>query len=253
MIEKKLEKIDRKIDKLRKKIKGLEDLKVESEVFDRSTLLTLYYLSNKGLIDVMYGVIKAGKESNVFLAKTREGRDVAVKIHMVTTSDFRKMDSYLIGDKRFHGYRRNRRGIVFTWVRKEFKNLETARKAGVRVPEPLGFKNNVIVMEFIGENGIAAPMLKNVELEDPEHIFAEVVENYRKLYCRAGLVHADMSEYNILLHGDEPWFIDLSQAVPLDHPYAREFLARDIANIARFFKKYLDVAEDQIYKEVTSC
>ncbi len=253
MIEKKLSKIDARIDKIRKRIKGIEDYKVASEVFDNSTLLTLYHFAKKGTIDTLYGVIKAGKESNVFLAKDREGRDVAVKIHLVTASDFRKMLNYLEGDKRFRAFKRNRRGVVYTWVKKEFKNLERAYEAGVRVPKPLGFRNNVLVMEFIGDGGEAAPMLKNLELEEPEKIFSDVLENYNKLYCRANLVHADFSEYNILIKEGVPYIIDLSQAVIREHPYAEEFLERDVRNITRYFKKYFDVAEEEVYKRATLC
>jgi RIO kinase 1 len=252
-LDKKLSRLEAELEKLRRRVKGVEDLKVASEVFDRATLLTLYELANRGYIDVMQGVIKTGKESNVFFARDREGNALAVKIHRVATSDFKAMTKYIEGDPRFPKMRRSRRGIVYTWVRKEFKNLERAHLAGVRVPRPVAFRNNVLVMEFIGEDGLAAPMLRQVELSNPEEFFRELLENVRRLYCRAKLVHADLSEYNILVKEERPVIIDLSSGVMRDHPHAEEFFARDVANLVRYFRRYFSVDYNEVYGYIASC
>ena len=144
-----ISKLDQKIDSLKSRVKGLEDLKVSETVFDRFTLLTLYNLSNKGYIEVLYGTIKTGKESNVFLAKGREGQNYAIKIHRLVTSEFKTMIKYIEGDYRFKKVKKSRRNIILTWVQKEFKNLEHAFDAGVKVPMPVVTKNNVIIMEFV--------------------------------------------------------------------------------------------------------
>jgi RIO kinase 1 len=248
----KLEEIEAKADKARKKIKGLEDLKVASEVFDKSTLLTLYYLANKGIIEVLRGTIKTGKESNVFLAETK-GRSLAVKIHRVTTSNYKKMLEYLDGDPRFRGIKRSKRSVVYIWVRKEFKNLVRASKAGVSVPKPIGYRNNVLVMSFIGKQKLPYPMLKDAVLRDPVAVFNEILEFMNRLYCHAHLVHSDLSEYNILMRGDKPVLIDLSHAVVRDHPLAEEYLKRDIENIVRFFGRYFDLEFSEIHDRVTRC
>lgn len=245
MKDRKLSRIDERINEMRKRTEGIEKYKVSSEVFDRSTLLTLYHLASRGIVDLLFGVIKAGKESNVFLGRDRGGRSVAVKIHLVATSNFRRMLDYLAGDRRFRDFRRNRRSIVYTWVRKEFKNLERAHRAGVSVPEPRGYKKNVVVMEFIGREEIAAPVLKDAAIEEPEETFSKILENCRRLYCRAELVHADLSEYNILIKNGEPYLIDLSQAVLTKHPHARDYLGRDMHNLASFFKKRLEEKPEQ--------
>lgn len=251
MIEKKLSRIEEQLDEAGKKLKGEEGYKVASEVFDRSTLLTLYHLANQGLVDLLFGVIKAGKESNVLLGKDKGGSPVAVKVHLVTASDFKAMLGYLAGDRRFRDFKRNRRGIVYTWVKKEFKNLDRAYRAGVKVPRPLGYRNNVVVMEFVGEGERAAPMLKDVSVEEVEEIYEQVVENYRKLYSKAKLVHSDLSEYNILIHRGEAYFIDLSQAVIRDHPHAGEYFARDMENISRYFRRQgLETSAQEIEGDV---
>jgi len=248
-----IERLDAEIDEIRKKIKGVEDFKVASEVFDKSTLLTLYELANKGAIDLLYGVIKTGKESNVFLGKGKKGESLAVKIHRITTSDYKSMIRYIDGDYRFRGIKKSKRSIVYTWVKKEFKNLKVAGECGVAVPKPIAYKNNVLIMEFIGEDEISSPMMRSYWLKNPNKMLKKVVEYMKKLYCEGSLVHSDLSEYNILIKDEQPVFIDLSQAVVKEHPMAQEFLKRDVANIARFFRKYMPVDESGILSYITTC
>jgi len=252
MLEKKVSRLDRKIDDLRKRVKGTEDLQTASEVFDRPTLMSLYHLAKRGYIDTLYGVVKTGKEANVFRATSASGDDVAVKIYRVATSDYNAMFKYLHGDPRFGRVRRDRRSIVYTWVKKEFKNLTRARDAGATVPEVLAFRNNVLVMEFLGEDGIPYPMLKDWELEDPRGFFDSLMREVKANYCGAGLVHSDLSEYNILVKDERPIIIDMSQAVLRDHPHSQEFLKRDVANLARFFKNE-GVSEKAIMELLKGC
>ncbi len=233
---------------MRKRIKGVEDYKIYDEVFDKSTLLTLYGFANKGVIDLLYGTIKTGKEANIFLGK-KENKSIAVKIHRVGTRDYRKMQEYIDGDPRFTGIKRGTRNLVNIWVQKEFKNLKRASEH-IRVPEPIAFKNNVIIMEFLGEGEEAYPMLKNTALNDPKKTFNRIKRDIRNLYQKAGLVHADMSEYNILMARDEPVLIDFAQAVVKDHPHADEFLKRDVLNIKRFFEKYFEIDEEKLLKQI---
>jgi len=241
-----LEGIDQRIDKLRTRIKGLEDLKVSEDVFDRFTLLTLYELSNKGYFDVLHGSIKTGKESNVFLSIDRGGTPAAVKIHLMLAANFQAMLKYVEGDHRFKKIKKSRRNIILTWVEKEFRNLTAAYDSGVKVPRPIVSKKNVLIMEFIGEGNTAAPTLKEAGIKTSA-MFRKVVSNTKKLF-QAGLVHGDLSEYNILVHGGEPWLIDLSQSVPVEHPLAEELLIRDAKNMSRFFGKKFD----KVYQRIIS-
>jgi len=219
------------------------------------TLKTLYKLSTK-YIKAMGGVVSTGKEANVFYADgIFEGKAVpmAVKIYRIETSSFEKMDEYIFGDRRFD-YRISPKEKIFLWTEKEFRNLERAYESGVSVPKPYAYMKNVLLMEFIGENEVPAPTLVEIGKElaelDVEEIFAEIVENMKKLYQKAELVHADLSEYNIMFL-DKPVIIDMGQAVLADHPKAREFLMRDVRNVVRFFRKFgIKVEEEQIYWEV---
>uniref|UniRef100_A0A7J2TIS0 non-specific serine/threonine protein kinase n=1 Tax=Archaeoglobus fulgidus TaxID=2234 RepID=A0A7J2TIS0_ARCFL len=251
----KIENLDKALDKLRIKEIGEEDRKIYAEVLDQRTLKVLYKLSTK-YIKAMGGVISTGKEANVFYADgIFDGREVpmAVKIYRIETSSFDKMDEYIFGDRRFE-YRISAKEKIFIWTEKEFRNLERAYESGVRVPKPYAYLKNVLLMEFIGENEVPAPSLVELGKElaelDVEEIFEKVVENMIKLYRKAKLVHADLSEYNILLL-EEPVIIDLSQAVLLDHPKALQYLRRDVRNIARFFNKFgVKVLEDELFEEI---
>jgi len=125
--------------------------------------------------------------------------------------------------------------LIQSWVMKEFRNLKKAQEIGINAPRPLAIEDNVIVMQYIGEDKPALPLLKH-EMEDPEDMFKEVIKQVKRMY-KAGLVHADLSEYNILVLKEKPYLIDFGQAVLLTHPKALEFLERDIWNVCTFFKK----------------
>src|SRR2546422_383586 len=99
-----------------------------------------------------------------------------------------------------------------------------------------GVHNNVLVMEYIGDETQPAPALREVRLEDPTAVYADVVANLQAIR-KAELVHADMSEYNLLWWDGRVIVIDVGQAVTLDHPRASEWFKRDVGNIARFFRR----------------
>ena len=120
------------------KTKRSEDYQVIEEVFDRSTLMTIYDLMNKGTIDEIHGVVQAGKEARIYWGKDKEGKELAIKIYLTTSAEFKKgMLPYIEGDPRFSHVRRDTRSLIYAWAQKEFKNLRRAREAGVNVPEPL--------------------------------------------------------------------------------------------------------------------
>lgn len=230
------ERIDREIGRLQKRLKDSEDLKIWGRVLDVPTLKALYRLANKKVILAMGGAVSTGKEAHVFHALGSKG-EVAVKIYRIATSDFRAMQDYLIGDPRFKGIKKSKKDVVLAWARKELRNLERAREVGVRAPMPIAVERNVLVMEFIGKDGVRAPLLQEVAHEiDAQEEFDAVVDNMELLYNKAKLVHADLSEYNVMYY-DGLVFIDMGQAVSREHPNAEAFFLRDVKNVVRFFKK----------------
>ncbi|SEO57507.1 RIO kinase 1 [Halogranum amylolyticum] len=242
---------DREFSEFRKRIKDADQFKVEQSVFDDATFAAIYKLVQDGHIDAFGGPISTGKEANVYEALGHDETDVAVKIYRINASNFRQMRSYLEGDPRFQGIGNDKGKIVLAWVRKEFANLERARKAGVRVPEPIAVERNVLVMELVGLVEERARRLSEVNVENPETAYEVVREYMRRLYS-AGLIHGDLSEYNLIIHEGELVVIDLGQAVTIHHPNADEFLRRDCTNVASFFTRQgLEVDDDDLYEYVT--
>lgn len=211
---------------------------VLEEVFDRSTLMVIYHFMNKGIVDEIHGSVKAGKESKLYWGKDKNGNSLAIKIFLTVSAEFKKgMLTYIQGDPRFTRVRRDTRSLIYLWALKEFKNLHSAFEAGVRVPEPIAVKRNVLIMEFIGEKGVSAPLLREVSLRNPDRIYQQILVNVKRLYEKAELVHGDLSEYNVMVWKGKPILFDVSQAVSKKHPMATKFLRRDLENISRFFKR----------------
>ncbi len=244
------------------RLKDKDLFEVVEEVFDRRTVLAVIELKRRGCLRQLKGVVSAGKEARVYWAKGPKGEDLAVKIYLTVTAEFRKsIWKYIKGDPRYEWIGNlPRHKLIMAWTRKEFSNLRRMHEAGVRVPRPICFYQNVLVMEFLGENGVRAPLLKELAdqgalepNEETEKLFWDIIENIRVMYWKAGLVHADLSEYNIMMWRGKPYIIDVSQAVRLDHPHAHSFLYRDIYNIVRFFTEEvgLDLPDaDEIYESI---
>ena len=246
---------DREFSQFRKRLTDADQFKVEQSVFDDATFAAIYKLVQDGHIDAFGGPISTGKEANVYEAlASADGtdRDVAVKIYRINASNFQQMREYLEGDPRFEGIGSDKKKVVLAWTRKEFANLRRAQQAGVRVPEPIAVERNVLVMELVGLVEDRARRLAEVDVENPQTAYEVVREYMRRLYG-AGLVHGDLSEYNMIIHDGELVVIDLGQAVTVHHPNADEFLRRDCQNVAAFFgRQGLDVADADIYEFVTA-
>ena len=241
-----------------KKLKRFPQKKVSKtfdKVFDEETLNTIRKVATAGLIDSLEYTISTGKEAYVFLALDKAGNFRAVKIYKTLTSKFHNMQKYIEGDKRFKNVPTEKKEIVREWTKKEFKNLEKLSKANASVPFPIGYKNNVLVMEFIGDKGEACKTLKETELKDLNNAYSQIIEFIAKCFYVSGLVHADLSEYNILVQkkeGKEKLIvIDVGQAVLKSHPKAEEFLKRDLQNIANYFTKQgLKKTEEEVRKDI---
>jgi len=227
--------------------KTKEEWKVYKNVFDNATLLNLHKLSSQGHFDELKSPVALGKEANIFTA-VKGSEKLIAKIYRVENCNFKKMYTYIFPDPRFAGMKMRRRLVIFSWVKREYRNLLKAREV-IRVPTPIAVNDNVLLMEFIGREE-AAPMLKDSVIKKPKEFFEKTIANVKKLY-KAGLIHADLSEFNILNFDDEPIFIDFSQATTVEHPNADEFLKRDVHNIVKFFNKQgLKLDEKKVYENI---
>lgn len=229
------------IDKNRIRMKDKHDRATAEQVLDSRTLMILYKLVKIRFFDQMDGCISTGKEANVYHALTKDDKELAIKIFKTSILVFKDRDKYMSGEYRFrHGYcRHNPRKMVASWAEKEFRNLNRMHKVGLNVPVPLYVRSHVMVMSFIGSEGWPAPVLKDVNLTQSQarEVYRDVVIMMWKMYNLCKLVHADLSEFNMLYLDELVYIIDVSQSVEHDHPCAFEFLKKDCTNITDYFKK----------------
>ncbi|VVC01342.1 RIO-type serine/threonine-protein kinase Rio1 [uncultured archaeon] len=231
----------KKKDKSVRQLKQRE--KVEAEVFDKPTLISISKIMKKGIIANLDYPVSTGKEANIFKATAPSGASLAVKIYKITTSPFFRKQDYMVGDPRFEKIKWSEREVVFAFARKEFSNLEICEKSGVPAPKPIFLQNNVLVLGFLGEQDLPYPTLVQTVAE--ERFLDDILESVRKLY-KAGLVHGDLSEYNVMIGNDgTAYLIDWGQGVVLAHPKAEEFLERDVRNVLNFFRKFGFAGENE--------
>ncbi|KDD73464.1 RIO1 family protein [Helicosporidium sp. ATCC 50920] len=169
-----------------------------------------------------------------------EPRDVAIKVYKTSILVFKDRGRYVLGDARFSKYSKsNPRKMVKMWAEKEMRNLSRLVSAGIPAPRPLQLRLHILAMEFVGTAGVAAPRLKDASLSPARMraAYLELLLIMRRMFQVCRLVHADLSEYNILFHKDQLWIIDVSQSVDLDHPRALDFLKEDALHVNDFFRR----------------
>ncbi|KAH8762307.1 RIO1 family-domain-containing protein [Hyaloscypha sp. PMI_1271] len=252
--------------------KDKSDRATSEQVLDPRTRMILLQMINRGIVSEVNGCLSTGKEANVYGAlsvPTSEGGEVsqpihrAIKVYKTSILVFKDRDRYVTGEHRFRsGYNKgNNRAMVKVWAEKEFRNLKRLHLAGIPCPEPVYLRLHVLVMGFLGDKkGWAAPRLRDVELqgEDVDEqwrvLYLQLLGLIRRMYQTCKLVHADLSEYNVLYHLKKLFIIDVSQSVEHDHPRSLEFLRMDIKNVSDFFRrKNVEVLPEQtVFGFVTS-
>jgi len=201
--------------------------------------LAMNALVKANVIEAFGKPLGVGKESDVFDALTPNGRRVAVKFHRLGRISFRQT-------RRLRGYIADRRHISWLYqsrlaAEREFEALKMVYPQGVSVPEPIGHNRHVVVMGFIE----GAELYRVPEVPNPDEVLDEILENVRIAYRKAGVIHADLSEFNVVLNPDfHILIIDWPQFVTVDHPNAEVLLKRDVKNILTFFRKRFNVKRD---------
>lgn len=212
------------------------------QVLDPRTRMVLFKMLNRGVFCEINGCISTGKEANVYHAfvDASEKDELAIKVYKTAILVFKDRDRYVTGDSRFSRYSKgNPRQMVKMWAEKEMRNLLRIHAAGIPCPKPVQLRLHILVMEFLGKNGVASPRLKDAGLPPARmrRAYTEVILLLRNMYHRCRLVHADFSEYNLLVHEDEIHVIDVSQSVELDHPRAFDFLREDCKHSNDYFRR----------------
>jgi len=229
------------------------------QVLDPRTRMILLQMINRNIVSEINGVISTGKEANVYhaLSVDEDGRERhrAIKVYKTSILVFKDREKYVAGEHRFKsGYNKSsNRAMVKVWAEKEMRNLKRIYASGIPSPEPLYLRLHVLAMDFVGDSkGSPAPRLKDVEFVDQDSaakwrsVYLEIIAYMRIMYQVCKLVHADLSEYNILFYDDRPYIIDVSQSVEHDHPRSLDFLRMDIKNVNDFFgRKEVAVLTDR--------
>ncbi|RHZ86969.1 hypothetical protein Glove_41g103 [Diversispora epigaea] len=226
----------------KQKYSDKSDRATTEQVLDPRTRIILFKMINRNIIYEINGCISTGKEANVYHAVTEDGTGRAIKVYKTSILIFKDRDRYVTGEFRFrHGYsKHNPRKMVKLWAEKEMRNLKRLWQAGIPCPEPLVLRLHVLVMSFLGDkNGWAFPRLKDAVINSDKYpeLYHQIIKNMRTMYHTCRLVHADLSEYNLLYNARTLYIIDVSQSVEHDHPHALEFLRNDCINITEYFKK----------------
>lgn len=225
------------------RIKDKEDRATVEQVLDPRTRIILVKLLNTKFLKEINGCLSTGKEANVYHASSFDGnKEYAIKIYKTSILIFKDRDRYVSGEFRFrNGHcKSNPRKMIKLWAEKELRNLKRIHQSAIPCPEPILVKSNVLMMEFIGENNNPAPRLKDAENLDQDAyslLYLELLKIVRILYQDCKLIHADLSEYNLLYWKEKLYMIDVSQSIENDHPHALDFLRRDCLNVNNYFKK----------------
>jgi len=210
----------------------------------------LQSLIEEGLIDSVVRQLMSGKEATVYVVRSG-GETLCAKIYKEATQrSFRQAVDYTENRKvrnsrqaraMAKGTRYGRQQQEAVWQRAEVDALYRLAAAGVRVPAPINFLDGVLLMELVAdEHGEAAPRLNDVLLspEQAHEYHAMLLTEVVRMLC-AGVIHGDLSEFNILLAADGPVIIDLPQAVDAaGNNHASAMLERDVANLRHYFGRF---------------
>ena len=158
-------------------------------------------------------------QANVYHAVAGDGHDLAIKVYKTSILVFKDRDRYVTGEYRFRqGYSKtNPRKMVKMWAEKEMRNLKRLKAAGIATPEAHVLRAHILVMEFIGHDGDAAPRLKDATLTDAQvaAAYVQIAKAMWTMYNVCKLVHADLSEFNILYWNNQCVIIDVSQSIEI--------------------------------------
>ena len=210
----------------------------------------LQSLIEEGLIDTVVRQLMSGKEAMVFVVRCGDDTRCAKVYKEATNRSFRQAVDYTENRKvkntrqaraMAKGTRFGREAQEAAWQSAEVDALYRLAAAGVRVPKPYNFHEGVLLMELVtDEHGDAAPRLNDVQFT-PEQALAHHAKLLNEVVrmLSAGVVHGDLSEFNILLSGDGPVIIDLPQAVDAaGNNHAQRMLLRDVTNLRDFFGQF---------------
>ncbi len=227
-------------EKTRNILRYLSDLRIvqnKTTEYEGSTftflglsLYSLHRLVRKGLISAIGKVMGEGKESAVFNCFSEKYGECVVKFHKVGHTSFKKVkEKRDYGDLHFSV-------LAIRSARNEFRTLK--KLEGLAVPRAYAWEGNAVMMELID-----ARELFKVRLTNPHDVLEMILEEVRKFYTR-GIIHGDLSQYNVLVNPEGIWIIDFPQSVEVGEAGWKEVLERDIRNILSYFNRSYGIEKD---------
>ena len=222
-------------------------------------------LVEAGLVDAVMRQLMSGKEAMIYVVRCGEDARCAKVYKEADRRSFRQSVDYTEGRKVKNsrraramekGSRYGRKAKEEAWQSTEVDALYRLAAAGVRVPKPYNFIDGVLLMELVSDGeGAPAPRLNDVVLTPGEarEFHRTLIREVVRMLC-AGIVHGDLSEYNVLLGGEGPVIIDLPQAVDAaGNAHASSMLERDIGNLTRYFSRFApELLRTEYAKEIWS-
>ncbi|MCE4615202.1 MAG: serine/threonine protein kinase [Desulfurococcales archaeon] len=229
--------------------KGKHQLMGYTLTFQALDLLSLRTLAMRGTVSELGPKIGVGKESEVYDALSPSGMRLVLKFHREGTRSFkrvRKTRVYMADSTRKQ------------WILKakligerEFKALDTLYKLEALVPKPIDYNRHAVVQEYI--EGVELYALPSNSIDNPLELLSDIINTILIAYKKAGIVHGDLSEYNIFISIEgKPYVIDWPQYVCKGDPNANQLLKRDVYYIIRFFNKKFKVGVDpeEVLREI---
>lgn len=207
-------------------------------------------LKKQGLELEVLSEIKSGKEATLFKAKL-DNKIVAMKLYDLSLSHKTKND-YTQG--KFYKVRSQEKSLKSkgkfgkklassNWVKREFAVMKMLFEKNASIPKPILQLENAIFMELLADEINTALRLHEIELDKNEALvaFADILKNI-KLFWENGIIHGDLSAYNILWWQKKIWIIDFPQAIDVRFNQSKEeFLKRDLKNVSNYFKQYFPI------------
>ena len=218
-------------------------------------------LVDEGIVQEVIRPLMSGKEAQIYLVRV-EGEECVAKVYKEASErTFKHRTEYTEGRRTRNSRdqravsKRSRHGRKLdesAWRSTEVDMIYRLREAGVRVPEPINFVDGVLVMELVkNADGAPAPRLGDLRFGATEahEVYQQLLQEVVRMIC-AGVVHGDLSDFNVLMGADGPVLIDFPQAVdPAHNQSARKLLLRDVENLHRFVERFCPDQPTRAYGE----
>ncbi|MCS7121459.1 MAG: AarF/UbiB family protein [Archaeoglobaceae archaeon] len=218
-------------EKARKILKSLSDLGIvinkqteyegSAFTFLGLSLFSLNRLVKRGIVNAVADQMSVGKESSIFNCYSEKFGECIIKFYRIGHTSFKKVkEKRDYGDLHFSV-------LAVRSAKREYETLK--RLQGLSVPEVYAWEGNAVVMQLI-----EADELYKVKLKNPNEVLDMIIEEIKKIVKR-GVVHCDLSQFNILVREDGIWFIDFPQSVDVNSESWLEYLRRDVSNVLEYF------------------